>query len=73
MSKSKTSEDLWKKIKELEKKVEELVEENASLWFLLDELEKSDINNENVAKSLQEAFSELRFASLLVHKKVEQA
>jgi len=73
MSKSKTSEDPWKKIKELEKKVEELVEENASLWFLLDELEKSDINNENVAKSLQEAFSELRFASLLVHKKVEQA
>ena len=73
MSKSKTSEDPWKKIKELDKKVEELVEENASLWFLLDELEKSDINNENVAKSLQEAFSELRFASLLVHKKVEQA
>jgi regulator of replication initiation timing len=73
MSKPKTSEDPWKKIKELEKKVEELVEENASLWFLLDELEKSDINNENVAKSLQEAFSELRFASLLVHKKVEQA
>ena len=39
----KTVSELKKEIIELENRIAQLEDENASLWFLLDELEKSNV------------------------------
>ena len=75
MSKKKKDliKDPWKELKELQKKVDQLTEENASLWFLLDELDKSDIRSAENRETLSDAFDKLKTATLMMHRKTEQA
>jgi len=65
--------DPWKELKVLQRKVDDLTEENASLWFLLDELEKSDIRSEENRETLSEAFDKLKNVALMMHRKTEEA
>jgi hypothetical protein len=65
--------DPWKEIKVLQKKVDDLTDENASLWFLLDELDRSDIRSEENQETLREAFERLQSATLMMHRKTEEA
>ena len=75
MSKKKKdlNKDPWEELKELQKKVDQLTEENASLWFLLDELDKSDIRSAENQETLSDAFDKLKTATLMMHRKTEQA
>ena len=65
--------DPWKEIKRLENENRKLVDENASLWFLLDEFEKSSIFNKEHRDELNEAFEKLRKVTAMTHSKVEEA
>ena len=65
--------DPWKELKVMQKKIDDLTEENASLWFLLDELEKSDIRSEENRETLSEAFDKLKNVALMMHRKTEEA
>ena len=65
--------DPWKELKVLQRKIDDLTEENASLWFLLDELEKSDIRTEENRETLNDAFDRLQTATLMMHRKTEEA
>lgn len=69
----KSVKDLNEEISSLKKRVVELEDENSSLWFLLDELEKSNIGNEKYKKNFEEVFKNLRQISLMTHSKVESA
>jgi len=64
---------LKEEITELKKAIKILEDENASLWFLLDELEKSNIKNPQYHKQFVEVFDKLRRQQLMTHKKVEEA
>tara|TARA_R100000234_G_C4980859_1_gene170769 strand:+ start:543 stop:770 length:228 start_codon:yes stop_codon:yes gene_type:complete len=70
---SEIVKDPWKELKVLQRKVDDLTEENASLWFLLDELEKSDIRSEENRETLSEAFDKLKNVALMMHRKTEEA
>tara|TARA_R100000951_G_C2617579_1_gene173322 strand:- start:962 stop:1186 length:225 start_codon:yes stop_codon:yes gene_type:complete len=63
----------WKELKVLRKKIYELTEENSSLWFLLDEIEKSNIHSKENRETLRAAFDRLQKVSLMMHKKAEEA
>ena len=65
--------DPWKELKLLQRKIDDLTEENASLWFLLDELEKSDIRSEENRETLSDAFDKLKNVALMMHRKTEEA
>tara|TARA_R110000824_G_scaffold231798_2_gene419684 strand:+ start:163 stop:393 length:231 start_codon:yes stop_codon:yes gene_type:complete len=65
--------DPWKEIKRVEKENRKLIDENASLWFLLDEFEKSSILNEDHQEKINEAFQQLRRVAAMTHSKVEEA
>jgi len=65
--------DPWKELKVLQRKIDDLTEENASLWFLLDELEKSDIRSEENRETLSDAFDKLKNVALMMHRKTEEA
>ena len=65
--------DPWTELKVLQKKVDDLTEENASLWFLLDELDRSDIRTEENRETLKDAFDRLQTATLMMHRKTEEA
>jgi hypothetical protein len=71
--KKDTIKDPWEEIKILQKQVDELTDENASLWFLLDELDKSDIRSEENQETLRDAFERLQTATLMMHRKTEEA
>ena len=60
-------------ITKLEKENSRLQDENASLWFLLDELEKSDIGNEQYRENFDRVFNNLRKNAMMMHQKVEEA
>ena len=70
---NKTRKDLLLKIKELEKKLEKLADENSSLWFMLDELDKSNVTNPEYFKHVEEAIENIRKSKLMAHTKVEEA
>lgn len=61
------------KIAELEKEVESLRDENESLWFLLEEFEKSNLVNPEYRKNFDEAFKKARFQTLMAVRKVTEA
>jgi len=65
--------ELKQKIKDLKKEIHRLEDENNSLWFLLDEFEKSNIASPEYAKQFKEVFEQLRFQTLMTHNKVEDA
>ena len=60
-------------IAKLEKENARLQDENASLWLLLDELEKSDPGNEQYRENFERVFNSLRKNALMMHQKVEEA
>ena len=60
-------------ITKLEKDNSRLQDENSSLWFLLDELEKSDLGNEQYRENFEKVFNNLRKNAMMVHQKVEEA
>ena len=68
-----TIKQLKSKIADLENKVKKLQDENSSLWFMLDEFEKSDIQNPEFKEKFEEVFSNLRFHTLMTHSKLEEA
>ena len=59
----KKKKDPWKEIKRLEEANKKLIDENSSLWFLLDEFEKSSILNEDHQEKINEALQRLKDAS----------
>ena len=61
-----TIKELKQIITKLEKENSRLQDENASLWFLLDELEKSDVGNEQYRENFERVFNNLR--NLEVHR-----
>ncbi len=68
-----TIKQLKMKIAKLENENKKLQDENASLWFMLDEFEKSDIMNPEFRDKFDEVFSNLRFHTLMTHGKLEDA
>jgi hypothetical protein len=64
---------LLQQIKELEKEVESLRDENESLWFILEEFEKSNLTNVEYKQRFDEAFKKARFNSMMAVKKVMEA
>lgn len=68
-----TIKQLKMKITKLENENKKLQDENASLWFMLDEFEKSDIMNPEFRDKFDEVFSNLRFHTLMTHGKLEDA
>ena len=64
---------LQEKVYELEKEVESLRDENESLWFLLEEFEKSNLVNPEYRKNFDEAFKKARFNSMMAVRKVTEA
>ena len=61
------------KIQDLENEIQRLEDENASLWFLLDELEKSNIANPGYRELFEGVYDKLRFQSLMTTTSEGQA
>jgi|TARA_R110002020_G_scaffold235867_1_gene448170 arsenate reductase-like glutaredoxin family protein len=69
----KTQKELLLEIKKLEKQIEKLIDENSSLWFMLDELDKSNITNPEYFKHIAEAVESIRKSKLMTPKEVGEA
>ena len=69
----KTRKELMLKIKKLQNQVEKLLDENNSLWFMLDELDKSNITNPEYFKHVAKAIENIRKSKLMVPKEVGEA
>ena len=57
--------EMKNKILELEKENKRLEDENASLWFLLDEFEKSNISNPEYREMFTKVYDKLRYQTLM--------
>ena len=57
--------ELEKKLEKLKKENKRLEDENASLWFLLDELEKSNIANPQYRELFEGVYDKIRFQTLM--------
>lgn len=68
-----TIKELKEKVAELEKENSRLQDENASLWFMLDEMEKSNIADPQYKEHFDKVFANLRQTSMMMHQKVEEA
>ena len=69
----KTVSELKKEIIELENRIAQLEDENASLWFLLDELEKSNVADPRYKEQFEEVFDKMRQMTLMTMNKAEEA
>ena len=69
----KTRKELILKIKKLQNQVEKLLDENNSLWFMLDELDKSNITNPEYFKHIAAAIENIRKSKLMTPKEVGEA
>ena len=61
------------KIEELEKEIKRLKEENDSLWFMLDEIKKSNITNLEYWKHYEEIYKKINERKKLMSTKVGEA
>ena len=68
-----TYKELQLQIAKLEQENARLNDENASLWFLLDELEKSDIAQPKHRALFEKTFDNLRKNAMMIHPEVEEA
>jgi len=68
-----TIKELRRQITILKKEVVRLQDENASLWLLLDELEKSNVSNPQYKQHFEDAFKELRKSTSMTTTKVGKA
>ena len=57
--------ELELKLEKLKKENKRLEDENASLWFLLDELENSNVSNPEYRELFEGVYDKLRFQSLM--------
>ena len=57
--------EMKQKLQNLETENKILEDENASLWFLLDEFEKSNISNPEYRELFTKVYDKLRFQSLM--------
>lgn len=62
-----------KEIARLKKLIKRLEDENASLWFLLDEFDKSNIQSPEYRTLFEDAFKKLNEQRRMTHSKVEEA
>tara|TARA_A100001515_G_scaffold6680_1_gene5673 strand:+ start:1560 stop:1772 length:213 start_codon:yes stop_codon:yes gene_type:complete len=69
----KTPSELQVIIDELEHEIAKLRDENESLWFLLEELEKSNVADPRYKKQFEEAFGRMRQMTLMTINKAEEA
>jgi regulator of replication initiation timing len=69
----KTRKQLLLEIKKLHKQVEKLLDENSSLWFMLDELDKSNVTNPEYFKHVATAIENIRKSKLMTAKEVGEA
>jgi len=69
--KNKTIVSLKEKIKSLEKEIAKLMDENQSLWDMLDETTASDIKN--WTETLQKEHEKMKIDKLMVSKKMGEA
>tara|TARA_Y100000034_G_scaffold114979_1_gene151672 strand:+ start:597 stop:815 length:219 start_codon:yes stop_codon:yes gene_type:complete len=70
---AKTKKELLSTIEKLEKQIEKLLDENSSLWFMLDELDKSNVTNPEYFKHVATAIKNVRKSKLMTPKKVGEA
>ena len=57
--------EMKEKIQNLETEIQRLEDENASLWFLLDEFEKSNIFNPEYREMFTKVYDKLRYQTLM--------
>jgi hypothetical protein len=57
--------EMKEKIQNLETEIQRLEDENASLWFLLDEFEKSNISNPEYREMFNKVYDKLRYQTLM--------
>ena len=69
----KTRKELLLEIKKLKKRIDRLTDENSSLWFMLDELDKSNVTNPKYFKHVAEAIENIRKSRLMATKEVGEA
>ncbi len=69
----KTRKQLLLKIEKLQKQIKKLLDENSSLWFMLDEMDKSNITNPEYFEKIEEVINNLKKSRLMTHTKVEEA
>tara|TARA_B100001123_G_scaffold398420_1_gene482460 strand:- start:419 stop:637 length:219 start_codon:yes stop_codon:yes gene_type:complete len=69
----KTRKELILQIEKLQKEKEKLIDENNSLWFMLDEMDRSNIANPEYFENVKEMMDSLRKARLMTHAKLEEA
>ena len=69
----KTRKELLLEIKKLKKRIDRLTDENSSLWFMLDELDKSNVTNPEYFKHVAEAIENIRKSRLMATKEVGEA
>ena len=61
------------KIEELEKEIKHLKEENDSLWFMLDEIKKSDIANLEYQEHYKKIVAKINERKKLMSTKIGEA
>jgi len=69
----KTRKQLLLEIEKLRKQIENLLDENSSLWFMLDEMDKSNITNPEYFKHIQVMVENIRKSRVMVTKDVGEA
>ena len=69
----KTKKELLVTIEKLKKQIEKLLDENSSLWFMLDELDKSNVTNPEYFKHAAAAIKNVRKSKLMTPKEVGEA
>jgi len=69
----KTRKQLLLEIEKLQKQIENLLDENSSLWFMLDEMDKSNITNPEYFKHIQVMVENVRKSRVMVTKDVGEA
>ena len=57
--------EMKEKIQNLETEIQRLEDENAYLWFLLDEFEKSNISNPEYREMFTKVYDKLRYQTLM--------
>ena len=69
----RTRKELMLKIEKLQKQLEKMSDENSSLWFMLDELDKSNVTNPEYFKHVSTAIENIRKSKLMTPKEVGEA
>ena len=69
----KIRKQLLLEMEKLRKQIENLLDENSSLWFMLDEMDKSNITNPEYFKHIQVMVENVRKSRVMVTKDVGEA